>query len=276
MFDRFEELYDLVENNPDALIEDCTSTYDEWSDLASFVPSGQALSRITNSNGTWDIQFLDDASGTRINLDRFGVRVKELPFKNGSNGLRMSPKEMFDYFRKNISDFAPKFKPYSNPYDTNLWASDNPLGAVMEIEMFSPGGFDLVDGDVLTSQYDDCCWIFTTLTGSPVFYGSGFHPVSGNRQFGFNYQNGVFEIYTKGADRATKWFHGLQEGELAYGKGKGKEFWNLMQKNLQEYILQKGGQMDVNPKTEEVHNPKWDAVRSLLLQTTPITHVPCH
>lgn len=50
-FERLEELFDLVENDPNALIADCPPQIGDWSDLASFVVTGLPLQRIQNSNG---------------------------------------------------------------------------------------------------------------------------------------------------------------------------------------------------------------------------------
>jgi len=62
---------------------------------------------------------------------------------------------------------------------------------------------DNEDGDINCSQYSECCWAFTTLKGPDN--GSGYHPISGNRQLGFTNASTGIEIYTKGADRASKW-----------------------------------------------------------------------
>lgn len=69
---RLEELYELIQANPNAFVQPCSPPdpiYGKWEALSSFVLSGVALQRIQNSNGTWNVQNIQDASGARVNLE---------------------------------------------------------------------------------------------------------------------------------------------------------------------------------------------------------------
>ncbi|WP_273446322.1 hypothetical protein [Neolewinella agarilytica] len=273
-WERLKELNELLENDPEALVSDCFPSIEEWQDLVNFRITGVPARRIRNSNGTWDVQTIERAKGAVINLDHYTVAVEEFPFVNGSSGRRMSPQELFDHFRININDFAPKFNPYDDPYDVNLWNSDNPLGAVMEIEIQQAFGIvDLIDGDVICSQFENCCWVFTTLNGSPLYNGSGFHPVSGNRQFGYSFENGVFKLHIRGADRTTEWHYGGigNNGGMAYEQG--DLFWRGAQAKFAAFVNDNGG---VSGRSRsDIVRPVWEEVKALLKLNSVITRIPC-
>jgi hypothetical protein len=268
-WDRFEELYDLLETKPNSLLGTCFGgpPIADWETLTSFVPSGAALERIQNSKGTWDIQSILDASGARVNLDYFAVVIKEMPIVNGQ---RLTPKQLFDYFRKNINNFTSDlsvFYPYDIPYDSIKWFSENPLGSIMRIKIDKG-----VDGDVLTSQYESCCWIFTTLRGPADM--SGYHPVSGNRMFGYQTNGTEVTIFTRGTDRTTTWYHSLNGSQIAFDGA--DKLWRAVQQNLAEYIKNNGGRLADFPYRETIHRPKWVEVRKELTKLYPSFNVPCN
>jgi hypothetical protein len=260
---RLKELFELVESNSNELVKNCDPHLQAWSDLASFVLSGPSLARVQNSNGNWDIQEIQNAQGRRVNLDEFSVNVSTLPVVNGQ---QLTANDLLGHIRKNINNFAPKFDPYSS-YDANLWLGDNPLTSIMSIQMLSNPG--LVDGDVITSQFDECCWVFTTLRGS--VFESGDHPVSGNRQFGYRVTNSGFEFYTKGVDRTTRWWHGIKDSGQAFARA--DELWTAFQDNISQFVNSNGGNAPSSITT--TYRPDWEAVKSLLKGDTPVTAIPC-
>jgi hypothetical protein len=264
---RLEELYELIEVNPNIFLQSCPQPdpiYGDWQGLASFVLSGAPLQRIENSNGTWNVQKIQDASGARVNLDFFAVLIDSLPIVNGS---RLTGKQLFDHFRKNINEFAPTFIPYDDPYDSDLWFGENPLGAVMHIIMDA-----LTDGDVIASHYEACCWIFTTLEG--YAFKGGKHPVSGNRKFGYYEINGQTVIYTRGVDRTTTWYHSLNDSKIAFDGA--DKLWHGMQEKLSTYVKKYEGKLAAMPTYEIIHRPKWDDVKQVLQSQYPITSISCN
>ncbi|MEQ6117958.1 hypothetical protein [Reichenbachiella sp. MALMAid0571] len=62
------------------------------------------------------------------------------------------------------------------------------------------------DGSVICSDYDNDHWVFTTIE-VPYWLAQGYdgeHPVSGNREFGYNVNfDGSYTFYTRGEDRIT-------------------------------------------------------------------------
>ena len=87
-FDRYQELDSVLQANPNALIEDCFDSDDEypiefWSDLASLVPNNDCLNRLDSLNGNWEVQYLADPSTPKVNLDYFAVNISELPIIKG-------------------------------------------------------------------------------------------------------------------------------------------------------------------------------------------------
>jgi hypothetical protein len=267
-WERLEELYELVENNPDALVN-CTNNstnplfpISEWNDLASFVPPTSVMNALENVPGNWNIQEISNASGTKVNLDYFSSVVNTLPTIDGQ---QLSADEFISYIRKNINTFVDNtsFNPY-RPSDGVLWQSDNPLSAVITITIMPD------NGSVITSSFDNCCWVFTTIH-APL--GSdGTHPVSGNRQFGYKVNpNGTFEFYTKGADRLTTWFHNLIE-PLAFNGA--DNLWESFQDHIKDFVNSHNGVSNVQIQFN--NRPDWDKVKEMLTKDYPITSIPCH
>jgi hypothetical protein len=271
-WDRFEELRELVEADPDALIADCPPSIHDWTDLSSFELSGAPLQRIQDSD-LWEVHDIAEASGARVNLDYFSIHLEQMPT---INGLQVSPEELFEHFRTEINDFADKFTPQS-PADLAMWNSSAPLSTILNIRLLAEPitGSALADGDVICAQYEPCCWIFSTLRSSNGLTGGGYHPVSGNRKFGYTFEDGVFVLYTQGADRTTTWYHSLNNSEMAFSAG--DEFWREMQAKFKAFAEANGGWTVPNNETSEVSiRPDWAEVKDLLTSPTPITHIPCN
>ena len=145
--------------------------------LISFRPP-TAIQREFHKRGVWHIQGIEDGIGP-VNLDNYCVKILELPSLKGLDFLR----GLLRYLRLNINRFVDpgraRFSPYSAA-DAARWNSDNPVGAVLHIDLAGTGAFNLEDGSVLCSSYSDTHWIFSTV----YTMADQYHPVSGNRQFG--------------------------------------------------------------------------------------------
>lgn len=141
-WERFEELYNLVNNDPNFLVN-CTNNptnpphdVNWWSEIASFVPSQEVIDIVENLGGGSKIQSIQNATGTRINLDYFPVQINQLP-----NGF-FSPNEFLVYIRLNINSFVGNstlFTPYSQS-DHDIWVSSNPYKSVISIDIFPDNG----------------------------------------------------------------------------------------------------------------------------------------
>jgi hypothetical protein len=143
---------------------------------------------------------------------------------------------------------------------------------------FFEGIFEIefVDGDVICSDFQSDYWIFTTLIAHSTL-GNGWHPVSGNRQFGYTYENNIFTLYTRGADRATTWYHAINNSNEAFKRS--DEFWHQMQANFAAFIHDKqGSTVQGGALQERILRPNWEEVKNLLKSTSTITSsgIPCH
>jgi hypothetical protein len=99
----------------------------------------------------------------------------------------------------------------------------------------------------ITPEY----WIFTTVfavghRGSIVNGGSSFHPITGNRQFGYKKVPEGFIFYTRGVDRvsdSTRFIGSSMADAIGIGAfSSGDKLWRSFQKGLVERVRQNGGE----------------------------------
>lgn len=275
---RLVELFEKIQLDADFLVADCFTgqsnfNLDFWSELASFTPGQMVMDKINSLSGNYSVQELENAVGARVNLDYFGVNIQQMP--NKPNGTRYSDVELIEHFRKNINHFhsqsGTSFDPITQ--DTGLWNSMNPLTSVISISIAED------DGSVICSDFQPCCWVFTTL-GAPGWLpgiwspsNDGYHPVSGNRQFGISDSDQGKLIYTKGVDRVTKWYHNLFENSAFSGAD---FLWTSMEGELDSFINNNGGQATRFPVSQErFYRPNWEDVKNKLKSNNPINHISC-
>lgn len=223
-----------------------------WKDLLSFRPSKQLLDDIATRGLEW--QRIQDAQGD-VNLDVYLLEVKRLPRRPGG-AAALDDIEFLEYIRISFPRLLPTFTvmpgnslvPYEDRDDT-VWKSADPLGAVME--------FKLALGPlpewalVLCAEHDavtatDKHWNFVTLGGRGL---SGYHPVSGTRQFGIKRfgTGGQLFFFIRAADRATGRDDGLLPstpeglvGETVFIGG--HEYWLELLDRLRQDITLNGGE----------------------------------
>ena len=155
------------------------------------------------------------------------------------------------------------------PQDEALWNSSNPLSTIISISIA------LDHGNVVCSDFQSCCWVFTTLQApwKPFTWKDGVHPVSGNRQFGISDSGQGKVLYTKGVDRVTKWYHNLAEGKAFNGAD---ALWNSMEVQLVSFVNNNGGQATRFPSSQKrFYRPNWDDVKNKLKLGEPLNHVSC-
>jgi hypothetical protein len=187
------------------------------------------------------------------------------------NGQVYADTELICHFRKNINDFHSQSGTSfdSIPQDLGLWNSNNPLTTVISISI-TPD-----DGNVVCSDFQPCCWVFTTLRApwNPFTWKDGVHPVSGNRQFGISNSSQCKIIYTKGADRVTKWYHNITEGIAFNGAD---DLRNSMEVEIVSFVNNNEGQATRFPSSQKrFYRPNWDNVKSKLKSSVGINHVSC-
>jgi hypothetical protein len=114
----------------------------------------------------------------------------------------------------------------------------------------------------------------------------GYHPVSGNRQFGFIlHPNGNMELYTKGADRyftppptpgqaSPNMLFGYLIEKLAFSGA--DNLWESFQQGISSFVNDPnfGGSGVINTPIKKRPKVK-DELKNLLNQQEPINYIPC-
>ena len=284
IFIRINDLNNAVNQNPNLLLDiSCAqlSQLDDWSNIATHsVPLSvknkvQNIKNQTNFYDNWKITDLDDGIGARLNMDLFPVKITNLPNKPGTN-QKYTPEEFFDFFRKNINQFAEKFIPIQDTYygidDTTLWFSNNPLGALIHIEI--PGD----DGTVICTGYWTNSWMFTTVKAPLDWYHDGIHPVAGNRLFSYTMVGSEMYIYTRGVDRVSHNYsdkaslvNHIIESIAFTGAD---NLWNGMQDKLSNFVTTHGGQASKVPAIK--YRPKYTQIKDYIKGKIPINTLNCN
>lgn len=87
-------------------------------------------------------------------------------------------------------------------------------------------------------------------------------------------QNGKTIIYTRGVDRTTNWYHGLNDSQIAFESA--DELWRGMQEKMKQYVRVNGGKISAMETYEFTFRPNWSDVKEILMSNYPITNIPCH
>jgi len=132
---RFEELYELVEMNPDFLIQECGDVT-PWADLASFEIPQSCEDRLEDLGSGWENQDILDGNSPTVNLDRHSVTIQSLPDFNG-DGVGTS-QEFFDEIRENFPEYANgsttveinNFPDYSVDWTWSFFGTDITYGKI--------------------------------------------------------------------------------------------------------------------------------------------------
>lgn len=247
------------------------STWNRLTQIENTIKPGNDNSYLTN------IQNINNAYSTVVNMDYFPITVNMMPLVNGKIA---TPEQFLEHIRKNINSFVDtdysEFKPYvySGVNDTNLWNSNNPKNAVVGIDIGSLWGTGILDdnGSVIVSKYNSSGWTFTTIY-EPMY---GSHPVSGNRDFGFTKNaNGSYTFYTRGVDRLTNADGSALERMTRDGENGGIPFqkadalWASFQKGIADYVNTHGGNAGAGGK--ETYRPDWSAVKDVIDGKAPLS-----
>lgn len=186
-----------------------------------------------------------------------------------------SPNDFLDYFRNNINDFADgtEFEPYCEissicQQETLLWNSNNPLGAIVKLDIPA-----MNDGVVVCADYNNDYWRFMTLE-APWDWS---HPVSGTREFGIEQNpDGSYNIYVRGVDRFSSFLQEFVADALFEDPfQKADELWESFQENINEYINDpaNGGSSNIVPSV--TNRPDWEKVQDVLQGNRPISDLGC-
>jgi len=290
--ERFTDLFNILSTvSANDLLSDCGDDLTPWMDLANFVPPQNVLDKLVQLGEGWRLQsFLEPTAAPSINMDYFSTTITQMPI-NPETGQQWSPDDLFHHLRTNINDFVDTDNSTFTPIqgDESLWLSDNPVSAVITINIDLPLGFPGDDGSVICAQNESCCWIFSTVK-APHFpiTSDGLHPVSGNRQFGYLINSdGHMEIYTRGVDRflvpTAGYFSSSYQAEKLAGYLLEKlafngadDLWESFQQRISEFAKdpQNGGSALINipiKKRPKANNELKNALKSY----QAINYIPC-
>jgi len=278
------EIETLLQANPLALIDLPCAELQKWQAVASFKPPQSVVNKINTLKqnypsaaalftGNFNIQSLQNASGTAVNMDYFSVTISQMPYVNGHT---LTPAELLTRIRTNLNSFVntqySNFSPYNTvntgTNESSLWNSANPVGAIIHIDI--PNNAVLGDdGSVICSEYQSAMWKFTTISAP----GDWSHPVSGTREFGFEANaNGTYTFYTRGVDRITQSVTDLfLEGTVFNG---GEDVWKSFQDGIQIFVNQNGGSAAKN--TPVVGRPDYAAIGEVLNGSKPVSSLGCN
>lgn len=284
IFTRIKDLDNALVQNPNLLLDIPCSQLPAWNIVANHQVSQALKDKLNNIQGQtnffngWEIQNIDNASGPRLNMDLFPIRITNMPYKPNSN-QKYSPAEFFDYFRKNINDFVdptksqffPIVEPISGIDETNLWNSNNPLGALVTIQI--PGD----DGTVMCTGYNGEAWVFTTIK-APIKL-DGTHPVSGHRLFGYWVDNnGFMYLFTRGVDRFTKPItnYTLSYFVETFAFSEADKLWESMQTKVENFINNPENGGLANKITPVTYRPAYPKIKNYLKGTATIQSLGCN
>lgn len=225
---------------------------------------------------TWQIQSIQNAAGTAVNLDYFPIDIPALPVINGQ---RLTAAQFMEYVRLNINSFIdpgqPMFSPCADIPGSGPDWQNHVLGTIMDISIFPDAG------SVILSKYTANEWDFSTI--HEPFKMNGSHPVSGTRAFGCipSASGSGATFYIRGADRINytaaeivgKVLAGTTSSSKALQFDEGDKLWNSLERNIALFVNQNGGSATV--KQAITNRPDWVAVKAALENNTPLAGVPC-
>jgi len=244
-----QQLEDLLEANPHALLDIPCDQIPLWQEVANVEIPVTVTDRLQNEQileGS-EIQALEDASGARINMDYYTVTAPLGSIPNGQ-----SPEVYLNNIRLNINDYTPgtPFNFYPGLDGESIRWATSPLGTVFSLSL----GF-LVNGSIIATDFSPSHWIFSTLYTSE----DGWHPVSGNRKFGYtDNDDGTVTFYTRAVDRISKDHFVTASDWVKDVFDAGGEVWEA----LQEEIVS-----DVGPGAiveSVIYRPNYDQIEAIM------------
>ncbi|MBK9635419.1 MAG: hypothetical protein IPO64_13245 [Bacteroidetes bacterium] len=135
------------------------------------------------------------------------------------------------------------------------WIDGTPITSVFTIEMAD-------EGNVICTKFaNNSSWVFSTLNAPGWLEGDswdGYHPVSGNRQFGLiQNPDGSFTFYTSGVDRLTSWWHRMADSSpFVNAFDEADNLWKCFLDQIKEFVESNNGTVSTDCSCTTVR-PKW-------------------
>jgi hypothetical protein len=226
----------------------------QWKDLISFAPDQPALVAARNARGrpplVFEVQRIENAAKSVINLDQFGVKIDTLP-KVG--GAKMTDVQLLNHVRKNLNSFfdanIAKLGAHL-PDDQIEWDKSAMIGTIMLFHIYK-WGLPIERGAVVISKSTPRSWVF-----SPIKIGAGIigtHPVAGNREFGIRPDGSGHVLYVRAADRP---FDVLPPESVVFAGA--DALWASFQARVAKFVNENGGKATAIASV--IHRPEWTAV----------------
>lgn len=297
--------------NPNSLLDGCDNLpnyTDRWFELSTFDPLNvpsvktkleqlgddywiQTLENASNPNGNWWL------GAPSVNMDFFGITITQFPYKPGTL-TRFTPNEFFNYLQTNFATidfigegnscytpptiFPPgpakggEFSPLNGTESAN-WIDGTPVTTVFTIEMAD-------EGNVICTKFtNNSSWVFSTLNAPGWLEDDswdGYHPVSGNRQFGLiQNPDGTFTFYTSGVDRLTSWWHRITDATVIDAFTEADNLWKCFLDQIKEFVESNNGTVSTDFDCTTVR-PKWQELKNAIKKgcdglSNSIDNFPC-
>lgn len=227
------------------------TTAEQWADLISFRPTVDLQNTVGFRN--FKFQPIENGWGDVVNLDFYGIRIAALPTLNG---VPLDARTLLIHIRQNLQQFVDlafaEFMPY-DPTDGTSWTSTSPYGSALDIAM-KVSGTTVAGGTVVVTDAADDHWIFSTVWSPRDWW---FHPVSGNRRFGYVADGTAYIFFTQGADRTSMPY--WSTGSPAVFSG-AHGLWKSFQQAVSLFVNDNGGVAEIQMPTWERFN--WPGVKA--------------
>ncbi|MDG1697348.1 MAG: hypothetical protein P8H93_00330, partial [Polaribacter sp.] len=304
-FRRYEELMELMKDNPFVLLEDCIQQNGldiaNYQQLYDHTLPQSCKNRLDNLGSDFQDQPLNTGNAAVANVDYYSVEITTNPdfnldgipdsdaevynaYKNKFTDLASGNKDDFQFScnipfnTNNKADISWTFSPYYS-VDATTWNSNNPLAAIIEIIAWGDVIFsDLVsdDGAIMISAFTPQYWIGSTIQT----FRTKSQPFSGNRQWGYlTNQNGNLELYARAVDVAkvskiTLKGPGTKDCKEETYYDIGDATWSNLQEEIKYWVNAYNGKASVVPKTA-VHFDK-NKLKELLESNDTINQINCN
>lgn len=241
----------------------------KWKNLLEVKFPGKMESRLQElEKEGFDMQLLTDRGGKILNLDYFPVVVKVLP-KDPKTGQQFTPEGFLKHIRLNSNHFVNSklavfsASPLLGEANKARWFSEQPVGAVMHINIPFPAG----DGSVVCTEFASDHWVYATIRAPWRVFGQGHdgkHPVTGLREMGFTKNaDGTYTYYTKGVDRMSRKSQAMFAETFMKNPFKSAdELWESFRQGIYNFVQNNGGSaMPLEETKVEIQRLRWKEVK---------------
>jgi hypothetical protein len=230
----------------------CPTCPSGWADLIKFKPPQEIYDKFDEENANapnvnpppiWYVHEIEDAAGSKINLDSYSVTVTTLPEDENEN--QMTIDELFKYIRTHLDDLmdhnVARFRNQGDPdkdfTNEDNWETDNYYGVIKKFTAFETFMNTTIFDDlgVIVTKQTSNSWIFTTIHTPQT----SNHAVSGHREFGFKSNpNGTYTIFIRGADIPTTPVDRVMQERIFNGA---EALWNSVMDGIIEFVTNNSG-----------------------------------